>query len=249
MYREYHTILTRVIFPKTLPKKRRIFPNPPTCGETHSQWKHPSQRGTLSFSSFLLTYWCWALTNLKRFSQAWIETPGFSTWPTWLTDQMFQGNIRKAYEELWKRNTKTWNNTSKFRKSKQHQHHPPASVHQKLGRICSAAIHLQPDPNLTGGEFSCESPQQERTTGSPDDGGNDGGSIHSPGEGNQSIPDGQTRCPWNSSSPELVRNTHSRGSLEVTELSDFKRKNRVTRKNPKMIIFSRKTHGCWVPPF
>ena len=23
----------------------------------------------------------------------------------------------------------------------------------------------------------------------------------------------------------------------------------VPRKHPKMIIFSRKTHGCWVPPF
>ena len=152
----YIYILTPHTFPKPYPNRKSktkertyIIYNGKCCLAFKSSHPGRSWRpGTLSFSSFLLTYWCWALTNLKRFSQASdTETAqDFSTWLSWLMTSNVQETSGKHMKNCV-RDTKLEAihlnsdcSTSPF--------HPPASVHQRLGRICTAAIHLQPDPNL-----------------------------------------------------------------------------------------------------
>lgn len=91
----------------------------------------------------------------------------------WMTDRP---NVSRKHQES------IWRIVKKIQKlevihqnsdSKQHQHHPPASVHQKLGRICSAAIHLPPDPNLhrwpmsvtsSAAKLPADQPPDPRTT-------------------------------------------------------------------------------------
>ena len=46
-----------------------------------------------------------------------------------------------------------------------------------------------------------------------------------------------------------IKNKHIATCLLIEDKNIVFPKMVVPAKHPKMIIFSRKTHGCWVPPF